>query len=61
MDNCQTYTHVGKLTNTERGYLPQCSCGWKGSETDRMSNDYAYTNAEDDLRQHLRKTRDAKP
>jgi hypothetical protein len=57
----KTYTHVGKLTNTERGYLPECLCGWKGYETDRMSNDYASTNAEDQLREHLRKTTEVTP
>jgi hypothetical protein len=47
--------HKTWVQSTNRGYRPMCSCGWEGCETDRMSNDYAYTNASDDARQHERK------
>lgn len=52
MADRQTYT--ASLTNTSKGYLPECSCGWKGRETDRMSDDYACSNADDQLVAHKR-------
>lgn len=51
--------HVAGVFDSPRGYQPKCSCGWVGYETDRMSNDFAWTNANDQTVEHRRKVRDA--
>jgi hypothetical protein len=45
---------VTTVSSTEIGYRAVCTCGWKGSERDRMSDDYAWTNARDDVKSHQR-------
>jgi hypothetical protein len=47
------WQHVTSIKSTELGYQPVCSCGWKGSETDRLSNDFAYTNASEEAGRHV--------
>lgn len=49
-----TTDHVCTLSSTEIGYRAVCTCGWKGSERDRMSDDYAWSNARDDVKSHER-------
>lgn len=53
-----TTEHISTVEDSPRGYQPKCSCGWTGYETDRMSNDFAWTNANDQTIAHRRKVRD---
>jgi hypothetical protein len=50
----ETVAHEVSVENTDIGCRPICVCGWKGGEKDRMSDDYAFTNAMDDGAAHLR-------
>jgi hypothetical protein len=50
----RTEDPVTTLTSTEIGFQAVCTCGWKGSERDRMSDDYAWTNVRDDMISHER-------
>lgn len=45
---------VCSLTSTEAGFRAVCTCGWKGTLRDRMSDDYAWTNASNDVKSHER-------
>jgi len=46
--------HKTTVQRTADGYQGICICGWAGREKDRMSDDYAWTNASDDAKQHER-------
>lgn len=46
--------HVTSLASNNLGFFAICTCGWKGSVRDRMSDDYAWTNARDDVKSHER-------
>lgn len=54
MKSQMTVEHDLSIESTVFGYRGACSCGWHGSEKDRMSDDYAYTNASDDAESHRR-------
>ena len=53
--NRSALEHVCSIEDSPRGYQPVCSCGWRGYETDRVSNDYAWSDANDQIRHHRRK------
>lgn len=46
--------HVTTLASNDMGFYARCSCGWIGSTRDRMSDDYAWSNARDDMKSHER-------
>lgn len=46
--------HSVKAASVDGGFQAICTCGWKGSVKDRMSDDYAYTNAREDAEGHWR-------
>jgi hypothetical protein len=46
--------HSVKVESVTDGYQPVCTCGWRGRVTDRMSDDYAYTNAREAGERHFR-------
>jgi hypothetical protein len=49
-----TDSHNCRVESTHQGFQAQCSCGWKGVDRCRMSDDYAWTNAAEEGVQHRR-------
>jgi hypothetical protein len=52
----RTEEHVAKVISTAKGVQAVCSCGWKGVDRCRMSDDYAFTNAGEEGRDHMKKS-----
>lgn len=46
--------HSIKVDSVDQGYQAVCTCGWRSGVKDRMSDDYAYTNAREDGQGHWR-------
>lgn len=53
--------HVTSLAANDIGFFAICTCGWRGSIRDRMSDDYAWTNARDDVKSHERTHQEKRP
>jgi hypothetical protein len=47
-----TEQHFCAIESVERGFQAACSCGWRGPVRDRMSDDYAWSNSDDDRKRH---------
>jgi len=50
----ETDFHSIKAVAVPNGYQAQCTCGWHRSVKDRMSDDYAWTNARDEGMRHFK-------
>lgn len=46
--------HRLDVKSTDQGFQATCSCGWKGVDRCRMSDDYAWTNACNEAAKHKR-------
>lgn len=49
---CQTFIYT--LENEENLIQATCSCGWKGRVYDTNSDDFAYSNADEEACNHKR-------
>ena len=51
------YSRTSEGKNEDTMITPQCSCGWKG-RAESVMNDYCYTNAEEQWKEHYYAERD---
>jgi hypothetical protein len=49
-----TDEHNATTQSAADGPQATCSCGWRGRVHDRMSEDYAWSNAKEDAAAHVR-------